>query len=83
MTRGRTRKAGGGKSIHLLGHLHRTQLRGEGRSRASRHDNRRHHGTHLTHHGDAHQIRHEDLGAELLELHGADKGENHSYQKTD
>ena len=83
MTRGRTRNSRGEKPAVVkasifLGDLHRAELRGEGRAGAARHDDAGHHRAHLADHGDADQVRHVDLGAELLELHGADEGEDDS-----
>ena len=88
ITRGSTkkfqrRKTHGGEGIDLLGHLHRAELSGECRAGSARHDDARHHGAHLADHGDADQIRHIDLRAELFELHGADERENHADQETD
>ena len=86
--RGRTRNSIGEmptvvKRVDLLRHLHGAELGGEGRAGAAGHDDAGHHRAHLAHHGDADQIGDVDRGAELLELHGADEGEDHADQEAD
>jgi hypothetical protein len=55
----------------------------KGRSGAPRHDDTGHHRPHLYGHGQAHQVGDVDLGAELLEVHGADEGQNCPDQEVD
>ena len=64
------------KRVDLLGHLHGAELGGEGGAGAAGHDDGGHQRAHLARHGDADQVGDVDLGAELLELHGADEGED-------
>jgi hypothetical protein len=67
--------------VDLLRYLHRAELGGEGRSRASADDDRRHQRAQLAHHGEAHEVGDEDVCAELLELHGALKRHHEADQK--
>ena len=60
------REAESGQCVDLLVHLHRAELRGEGRAGPAGHDDGGHQGAHLAGHGDADQIGDIDLGAELV-----------------
>ena len=73
----------GGESVDLFVHRHGSELGGEGRARAARHDDAGHHGPHFPGHSEADQVRDVDLGTELAELDGGDEGENQSDQKAD
>ena len=87
-TRGRTRNSIGDETegrecIDLLVHLHGAELRGERGAGAAGEDDADHHGGHVPGHADPDQIGDVDLGAELEQLDGSKKGEDHADEKAD
>ena len=77
------RDAHGGERVDLLVGGHRPELRGECRAGPARHDDGRHDAADLARHRNGHQVRDEERGAELLELHGSDETENEPDQEAD
>jgi hypothetical protein len=73
----------GNQGVGLLVHYHGAELRGKGRTSPSSHNDTGHHGTHLPRHGQAYQVRHVNLRAELLQLVGAHKGHDQAHEETD
>ena len=70
------RDAQGRQRVDFLADPHRAQLRGERRSRATGHDDGRHHRPHFARRGDADEVGHVDLRAERAQLYGPDVRED-------
>ena len=73
----------GGERVDLLVGVHRPELCGEGCAGPARHDDGGHDAADLPGHRDGHQVRHEDRGAELLELDSPDEPEDEPDQEAD
>ena len=69
------------KEFDLLVPLHRADLRGERGAGTAGEDDARHHRGHFAEHRDGDEIGVVNIGAKLLQLDGADKGEDHADEK--
>ena len=69
--------------VDFLVGLHAAEVGGEGGSGAAAHDDGRHHHTHFTDHGDAHQIRDIKAGSEAGELDVSHKRQDQPDKETD
>ena len=69
--------------VDLLGDLHRPELGGERRAGAPADDDRRHQWAQLADDGETDEVRDEDVGAELLELHGPLKRHDEAHEEVD